>query len=77
MEKERCLVFANNNPEIVLPDNLDIDSSELVSTPEGALPLEPVGTSDATRGTPVVLTKARPCGFLTKLINHDRSYLEH
>ena len=62
-EKERCLVFANNNSEIVLPDNLDIDSNELVSTPGCAFPLELVGTADATRGTPAVLTKAKPCGL--------------
>ena len=63
VEKERCLVFANNNPETVLPDNLDFDSNDLASTPKDVLPLEPVGTSDATMGTPAVLTKARPCGL--------------
>ena len=41
VEKERCLVFANNNPEIVLPNNLDLDPSELVRTPDGV----PPGTS--------------------------------
>ena len=61
VEKERCLVFANNNPEIVLPDNLDIDSNDLVSTPKGTSPLETVGTADTSRGTPVVLTKVKPC----------------
>lgn len=63
VEKERCLVFANNNPEIVLPNNLDIDSNELVSTPEGAFSLEQVGTADVTRGTLAVLTKVKPCGL--------------
>ena len=63
VEKERCLVFANNNPEIVLPGNLDIDSNDLVSTPKGALPLELVGTAAASRGTTLVLTKVKPCGL--------------
>ena len=63
VEKERCLVFANNNPEIVLPDNLEFDPSDLVSTPNGMPPLEPVGTADASRVTPMVLTKLKPCGL--------------
>ena len=63
VEKERCLVFANNNPEIVLPNNLDFDASELVSTPNDAPLLESVGTADASRGTPMVLTKSKPCGL--------------
>ena len=62
-EKEICLAFANNNPEIVLPDNLEFDPSDLVSTPNGAPLLEPVGTADASRGTPMVLTKVKPCGL--------------
>ena len=62
-EKERCLAFANNNPEIVLPDNLELNHDELVGTPLDVHPLKPVGTADALRRTPNVLTKARPCGL--------------
>lgn len=62
-EKERCLAFANNNPEIVLPDNLELDQNELVGTPIGGCSFKPVGTADALRRTPIVLTKVRPCGL--------------
>ena len=62
-EKERCLAFANNNPEIVLPDNLELDHDDLVGTPLDDYSLKPVGTVDALRRTPNVLTKARPCGL--------------
>ena len=61
MEKERCLVFANNNPEI--PDNLELYHDALVGTPLDDYSLKPVGTADALRRTPNVLTKARPCGL--------------
>ena len=30
-EKEKCLMFANNNPEIVLPSNLDVDEVDVGS----------------------------------------------
>ena len=62
-EKERCLVFASNNLELVLPDNLDIEINEIVSTPVGGISLEPVGTAVAFRETPTVLTKSKPCGL--------------
>ena len=62
-ERERCLVFASNNPEIVLPGNLDLEVNDLVSTPVSASFCEPVGTADACRRTPIVLTKAKPCGL--------------
>ena len=62
-EKERCLVFASNNPKLVLPDNLYIEINEIVSTPVGDHCLELVVTAVAVRKTPTVLTKAKPCGL--------------
>ena len=62
-EKERCLVFASNNPEIVLPDNLDIDQIELAGTPLGMSFSKPVRTVYALGKTPTVLTKVKPCGL--------------
>lgn len=62
-EKERCLAFANNNPEIVLPDSLDLDSDELVKTPVRSCFSNQVGTADVLGRTLVVLTKVKPCGL--------------
>ena len=54
-EKEKCLMFANNNPETVLPDNLDVDEVDV-----GFIP---VGTVDCCEKSPTVLTKVKPCGL--------------
>ena len=62
-EKERWLAFSNNNPEIVLLDNLELDQDDLIGTPLDGCSFKPVDTVDALRRTPNVLTEARPCGL--------------
>ena len=62
-ERERCLVFASKNPEIVLPDNLDFDANDVVSTPVSEFSFEPIVTTITLRKTPTVLTKANPYGL--------------
>lgn len=54
-EQERCLAFARSNPEIVLPDNLDVDQQELVGTPVRMSFSKPVGTVIAIGETPAAL----------------------
>ena len=39
-------MFANNNPETVLPDNLDVDVVEVGFTTVGCTPQQSVGTVD-------------------------------
>ena len=62
-EREKYLIFANNNPETVLPSNLDVNDIEVGSTPVGSASHQSVGTSDCFEKSPTVLTKVKPCGL--------------
>ena len=62
-EKEKCLIFANNNPEIVLPTNLDINVNNDIYTPVRSAFPKSVGTADIFGESPAVLTKIKPCGL--------------
>lgn len=62
-EKERCLAFANKNPETVLLDNLDVELVENIITPARSILSNPVGTADVLGKSPAVLTKVKPCGL--------------
>ena len=62
-EKEKCLAFANSNPETVLPANLDVDESEVLKTHVRSSFSNPVGTAHVLERTHAALTKVRPCGL--------------
>lgn len=62
-EQESCLAFANNHPEVVLPDNLDVVHQKIVGTPVGVSSPKTVGTAVLLGVTPTVPTKGVPCGL--------------
>ena len=65
-EKIRCLQFADENPEIVLPDSLDLlDTNDLppVSGKEDIPHTEAGGTAVSDVECPVLNTKKKPCGL--------------
>lgn len=65
-EKARCLQFADDNPEIVLPDSLDLEENDDFTTQpisDDMSPIGSVGTVDPSEGSPTVNTKKKPCGL--------------
>lgn len=62
-EQKKCIAFANAEPEIALPLNINLTQEELVRTPAGDCSLAIVGTVDVTDQPPDVLTKVKPCGL--------------
>ncbi|KAE8787382.1 hypothetical protein D1007_38700 [Hordeum vulgare] len=62
-EKLRCLQFAELNPEVVLPNNLDVVFHSH-SSPTGASPRSEIGgTAILVKDSPTLLTKIKPCGL--------------
>lgn len=65
MEKKRCLEFADANPEIVLPENLDdidVFNDCSVVSKSIALPSSD-GTAELEVNSPALNTKRKPCGL--------------
>ena len=65
-EKLRCLQFADENLEIILPDSLDLlDVNDLtpVSGQKDIPDTKPVGTAVSVVECPVLNTKKKPCGL--------------
>ena len=65
-EKLICLQFADENPEIVLPDNLDlveVNDFNPVFGQKDTPDTEPVGTAGSVVECPTLNTKKKPCGL--------------
>ena len=62
-EQKKCIAFANDQPEVVLPASIDLAQEELVGTPASDFSVSLVGTADDTDQSPAVLTKVKPCGL--------------
>ena len=65
-EKLRCLQFADENHEIVLPDNLDlleVNDCNSVSGQKDTSDTGPVGIVGSVVECPALNTKKKPCGL--------------
>lgn len=62
-EKELCLAFANVNPGVAIPDNLDSALCQNLNTPARSFPFNPVGTVGLFEKSHAILTKTKPCGL--------------
>ena len=65
-EKLRCLQFADENLEIILPDSLDLENIDDKST-QGVNDNSAINGAGGTAGplikNPVLNTKKKPCGL--------------